>query len=101
MFIGYDSSAVRVCHQCGVPGEDIDRFCASCGSSLQDEGSSGGGNDPLLGRTVGGSYTIQEILGVGGMGRVYRAEQATLGRTVAVKVIHPHLLSDEQTVARA
>jgi serine/threonine-protein kinase len=34
------------------------------------------------------------------MGRVYRAEQATLGRTVAVKVIHPHLLHDDQTVAR-
>lgn len=34
------------------------------------------------------------------MGRVYRAEQAMLGRTVAVKVIHPHLLGDDQTVAR-
>jgi serine/threonine-protein kinase len=34
------------------------------------------------------------------MGRVYRAEQNMLGRTVAVKVIHPHLLSDDQTVAR-
>ncbi len=34
------------------------------------------------------------------MGRVYRAEQTALGRTVAVKVIHPHLLGDEQTVAR-
>lgn len=34
------------------------------------------------------------------MGRVYRAEQAMLGRTVAIKVIHPHLLGDDQTVAR-
>ncbi len=34
------------------------------------------------------------------MGRVYRAEQGTLGRTVAIKVIHPHLLGDDQTVAR-
>ncbi len=34
------------------------------------------------------------------MGRVYRAEQSLLGRTVAIKVIHPHLLGDDQTVAR-
>lgn len=34
------------------------------------------------------------------MGRVYRGEQRALGRTVAIKVVHPHLLSDEQSVAR-
>ena len=56
--------------------------------------------DPLLGRTIGGSYVVLDLVGVGGMGRVYRAEQRMLGRTVAIKVIHPHLLSDEQSVAR-
>ena len=54
----------------------------------------------MVGRTVGGAYTLQKLVGVGGMGRVYRAEQTALGRTVAVKVIHPHLLGDEQVVAR-
>ncbi len=49
---------------------------------------------------IGGAYLVRELIGIGGMGRVYRAEQKTLGRTVAVKVIHPHLLGDEQTVAR-
>ena len=78
---------------------DGDRYCAACGATLIS-GERSGAQDPLIGRTVGGSYLLEEIIAVGGMGRVYRAEQSTLGRTVAVKVIHPHLLDDEQTVAR-
>ncbi len=87
-----------MCHQCGAAARSDDRFCASCGSSLVLDDSCGN-SDPLIGRTIG-SYVVQQIVGVGGMGRVYRAEQTTLGRTVAIKVIHPHLLGDEQTVAR-
>ena len=34
------------------------------------------------------------------MGRVYCAEQVALGRTVAVKVVHPHLADDELAAAR-
>ena len=96
--LGY-SPRVRICHQCGAAAEPDDRFCAACGAALFQEGSSGNA-DPLVGRVIGGAYVLQEIVGVGGMGRVYRAEQTTLGRTVAIKVIHPHLLGDEQTVAR-
>jgi len=90
---------MRLCHQCGASLGDSARFCSACGASF-DEGSGDGSADPLVGRIVGGSYLLQEVVGVGGMGRVYKAEQSTLGRTVAVKVIHPHLLGDEQTVAR-
>lgn len=54
----------------------------------------------MIGRTLGGAYVVLEIIGVGGMGRVYRAEHSMLGRTVAIKVVHPHLLGDEQSVAR-
>lgn len=87
------------CPHCGVPGNPRDRFCASCGQSVERESPSSPG-DPLIGRTVGGAYLLQDLLGVGGMGRVYRGIQTALGRTVAVKVIHPNLLNDEQTVAR-
>ena len=56
--------------------------------------------DKLIGRTLPGGYHIIDLISVGGMGRVYRAEQSVLGRTVAVKVIHPHLLSDENSAVR-
>jgi serine/threonine-protein kinase len=86
-----------LCSQCGTGLRENDRFCAACGAAV---GTSASPKDPLVGRTIGGSYTILDLVGVGGMGRVYRAEQRMLGRTVAIKVVHPHLLSDEQSVAR-
>ncbi len=58
------------------------------------------GDDPLIGTTLPGGYVILDLLGVGGMGRVYRAEQKALGRTVAVKIIHPYLLGDESASVR-
>jgi serine/threonine protein kinase len=42
------------------------------------------------GQTFGG-YHIVELVGSGGMGLVYRAEQQILGRTVALKVIRPEI----------
>src|SRR5215470_572990 len=42
------------------------------------------------GQTFGG-YHIAELVGSGGMGLVYRAEQRILGRTVALKVIRPEI----------
>jgi len=57
-------------------------------------------DDKFVGKSLPGGYHILDLISVGGMGRVYRAEQAALGRTVAVKIIHPHLLSDENSALR-
>ncbi len=87
------------CRRCGTVSDVGARFCARCGTSLAPT-SLAAPTDALVGRRLGAGYTLKELLGVGGMGRVYRAEQDALGRTVAVKVIHPYLLHDERTVAR-
>ncbi|HEY2516181.1 MAG TPA: serine/threonine-protein kinase [Polyangiaceae bacterium] len=43
----------------------------------------------LLGKTIGGKYLVRSVLGEGGMGAVYEAENLALGRSVAMKVLHP------------
>ena len=53
-----------------------------------------------VGAIVGGKYRIKRLLGHGGMGSVYKAENTTIGRTVAVKILHPHLADDGVTLAR-
>ena len=45
-------------------------------------------------------YQVDQLLGKGGMGEVYRATHLGTKRTVAVKVIHPQLSAHDQFVAR-
>jgi len=56
------------------------------------------GSSPDL--TSLGPYTIESRLGQGGMGIVYRATDENLGRPVAIKVLHPHLLTHENLKQR-
>jgi serine/threonine-protein kinase len=55
---------------------------------------------PLVGITVGGKFVLREIIGAGAMGTVYRADQITLGRTVAVKILNADLARDDVMVKR-
>ncbi|HEY5731282.1 MAG TPA: protein kinase [Anaerolineales bacterium] len=53
-----------------------------------------------IGRTLGGRYRIDALLGQGGMSAVYKATDPNLKRVVAVKLIHSHLSVDPSFVQR-
>ena len=88
------------CPACHTPNADGARFCAKCGALLpadqKDEA------DPLIGAIVGGRFRILGILGEGGMGRVYNAEQqmGTTARKVAVKTLLSEYARDTKVVER-
>jgi beta-lactam-binding protein with PASTA domain len=50
--------------------------------------------------TIEGRYRVVTRIAAGGMGEVYRAHDAVLGREVAVKVLHPHFAGDRGFVER-
>ncbi|MEO7032441.1 MAG: serine/threonine-protein kinase [Polyangiaceae bacterium] len=56
--------------------------------------------DPLLGTILAGRYRIEELVGAGGMGAVYRAEHVHMRKAVAVKVLHRAMTAFPEVVAR-
>ena len=55
--------------------------------------------DALIGQTMG-EFEIVELIGVGGMGKVYLARQTSLGRQVAVKVLPKQIMQEEAAIER-
>jgi eukaryotic-like serine/threonine-protein kinase len=88
----------RKCASCGAESPDDALQCERCGGTITPRSQ----NDvrPLLGVTVGGKFVLREVIGAGAMGTVYRADQITLGRTVAVKILNANLARDDSMVKR-
>ncbi|MEM9193383.1 MAG: protein kinase [Myxococcota bacterium] len=85
------------CTECGakiVPG---DQECPGCGAPIPPEPDE---PDPFLHRTIAGKYEITELIGSGAMGRVYRARQVALDKSIAIKVMHKHLANDPKVSKR-
>lgn len=56
--------------------------------------------DVLVGKTVAERYRITALIGLGGMGAVYRAEHIHMKKTVALKVLHREMTALPEVVAR-
>jgi eukaryotic-like serine/threonine-protein kinase len=53
----------------------------------------------IIGRNIG-SYKIHSLIGVGGMGEVYRAKDMNLGRDVAIKILPASVANDPERLSR-
>jgi eukaryotic-like serine/threonine-protein kinase len=54
----------------------------------------------LVGIVLDGRYRLDALLGEGGMGAVYRAHHLAMDRRVAVKLLKPHLTTDDAALQR-
>lgn len=97
------------CARCGLPHDARQAVCPTTGMAVRPRstdrpaheapagrpnaaarGPGGGARRDLVGKTISGKYFVRSALGEGGMGTVFEAEHLTIGRSVAVKVLHPN-----------
>ncbi len=107
------------CPACGASLPENSRFCNACGRALQSEDaatvamsmpSSSHSSSSLTrtssdgrflpGETIAARYRIIAMLGRGGMGEVYRADDLTLGQQVALKFLPPEVADNPASLER-
>src|SRR2546428_1864202 len=86
----------KVCIYCGTPLT----VTPARNTNLGFGASSRPARDPLIGQTVAGRFKVEELIGQGGMGKVYRARHLALDRLGCLKMLKPALLADPTAVGR-
>jgi serine/threonine-protein kinase len=94
------------CVRCHTPLPDNSKFCFACGYDITGGGSLSSTSAQVeslmarLQRIVEGEYKLERLVGKGGMGAVFLAQDLTLDREVAIKVLPPDISLDEHVVKR-
>ena len=57
-------------------------------------------NPSLVGQVLDGRYKIVRLLGEGGMGEVYAAEHVHIDKKLAIKLLRPEIVSNDEAVKR-
>jgi len=89
----------RVCSRCGGSYSDDVIFCPKDGTPLGARKTEVV-DDPYLELRVAGQFHLKQLIGIGAMGRVYRAHQTGIERDVAMKILHRDLLRNPTVIAR-
>jgi serine/threonine protein kinase len=95
------------CPKCHSDNTDTARFCSNCATPLPSSKEIPATKtletpteELTTGSIFAGRYQIIEVLGKGGMGKVYRALDKKLNEEVALKLIKPEIASDKKTLER-
>lgn len=86
---------MKLCLLCSSRYDDTVTVCERDGAKLVIAGT-----DNLIGTVVGEKYHIDELIGKGSVGRVYRAHRVSDNSLVAVKVLRENLSNDKEALAR-
>jgi len=88
---------MKYCPVCETDYPDDVKVCPQDGATVRRPGERA---DPFVGRVIKGRYRVERQLGRGGMGTVYLAEQLSVGRKVALKVLRGDFARDDGFEAR-
>ena len=108
---GYDKKGnnMRKCPKCNSDNSETQQFCGKCGfklGSVKDIAALPTKSlvTPRVEFTTGfifaGRYQVVEMLGEGGMGKVYKVIDKQLNEEVALKLIRPEIATDKKTIKR-